>query len=162
MASCDMCGSDKEPFFSANVEGTPMKVCNGCLRYAKDARRIAPTLSEKKQKKIVKQEERRVQQDEEEAVERIQMIVPNYAQLIKNAREKRGLKQEQLAKLMNEKESLLHMVESGKRKPSFRLAEKLQTALGISLFEMYEEKKQKSSGRGSNGPLTIGDMIKQR
>lgn len=158
MVTCDMCGSNKEPFFSGSVEGTQMKVCNNCLRYAKDARRLAPVLTEKKQIQIEKREERRLEQ-EEEVVEQIQMIVANYASLIKNAREKRDLKQEQLAKLMNEKESLLHAVESGKHKPSFRLAEKLEAALGITLFEMYEEKKQKRTV-SLNGPLTIGDMIK--
>ncbi len=139
-----------------------MRVCSNCLRYAKDARRLAPIITEKKQLQLEKREERRLEEAEEEVVEHIQMIVPNYAQLIKTAREKRDLKQEQLAKLLNEKESLLHGVESGKHKPSFRLAEKLEAALGINLFEMYEEKKQKSATRTTNGPLTIGDLIKQR
>ena len=88
--------------------------------------------------------------------------VSNYSQLIKSARERKGLKQEDFAKFLNEKESVVAKWESGTMKPSIVIARKLENTLGIKLVEeeindSYEKKVSKESD-----VLTLGDFIKVR
>ncbi len=154
---CEMCGKDQGQFFNAKVEGSTMTVCGGCAKYASEKRPMRAAVPVRKQQGV--QSRRPVY--EEDRTERIQIIVPNFAQLIKEAREKKGLKQEQLAKQLAEKESLLHSLESGKHKPSMDLARKLERHLRISLILQHEEKHEGSGAKKKSGPLTIGDMIKQ-
>ena len=89
---------------------------------------------------------------------KIQTIVPNCATLIKKAREDSGLKQEEFAKSISEKTSLVHNLESGRFKPPIELARKLERFLKITLVEQYEEKKEAGVRKGGEG-LTIGDVI---
>ncbi len=156
---CDMCGSNKGPFYRATVEGTTMIVCNNCKSYASEARiiREEPVVKKKKQQDSV------INKTVVEEPEIIEVIVPDYASRIKRAREKLGLKQEELAKRIAEKESLIHSVESGHHEPSMDLARKLERILKIKLVETVRDDKPLSapsnnSGR-KNGPLTIGDLL---
>lgn len=160
MASCEMCGTQKGPFFKGIVEGTQMNVCSACMRYASSAKREKEQLTKKQQFKLEKKREREEAQEAEEHVEKIELIVTDFAQRIKNAREKNKLKQEELAKKLAEKESLLHTFESGKRKPSFALARKLEKALGITLIETVEDKKPQRKRVSLSGGMTIGDLLK--
>ena len=88
-------------------------------------------------------------------------VVSNYSELIKKAREKKGLKQDDLAKNIAEKESTIHKIETGALKPSFNLARKLELFLGIKLIGISEEKREINLNLKDNS-LTIGDLIKIR
>ena len=72
-----------------------------------------------------------------------------------------GLKQEDLAKEIAEKESVIHWLETGRHEPSLELARKLEKFLGIRLIDEAEE----GTGGGiisaeSKGKYTLGDFIK--
>ena len=64
-----------------------------------------------------------------------EFVVPEFATIISQARQKTGLKQEELATKMNERLSTISAVESGKREPDLKLAKKLERFLGIKLVE---------------------------
>ena len=85
--------------------------------------------------------------------------VPDYDQIIRKAREKRGLSQKDFANKLNEKESIVQKMETKTFKPSIKMAEKLQRILGIKLIETVEMEKVKQ-GKTESGVRTIGDMIK--
>ncbi len=91
----------------------------------------------------------------------VEEIVEEYAIKIKQAREKKGLNQEEFARFLGERESILQKIESGKQKPTIELAKKLEKQLGIQLIERIEEEvvEQKKSAKG---PLTIGDMLQMK
>ncbi len=153
MATCDMCG--KEAVYRALVEGAEVNVCEGCSRYGK----IIEKVRVKKEPKIRKigfvKKEKRAEP------EITQIIVPNYAQLIRTTREKKGLKQEELAKAVSEKESLIHSLEVGKYEPSIKIAKKLERFLKIKLIEEPEEKGDIPLAKKGEG-FTIGDIINVR
>ena len=157
-----MCGSEKGPFYNATLEGTKMRVCNNCRGYAKEAWLIKDTLPQEPKKRLLHSQQVREQErkEEQERGEIIMVIVEDYGGRIKQAREKQGVKQEDLAKRLAVKESELHAWESQHRKPRMEMARKLEKALGITLVEQHEEKRQQSS-RKSSGPLTIGDLLKR-
>ena len=86
------------------------------------------------------------------------VIVADYAEIIKRSRESKGLKQEELANEINEKTSLIHKLESKRFIPPLLLARKLEKFLDIRLVGDYR-KYIKTTVNLKNKDLTIGDLI---
>jgi len=148
---CDLCGTETENLFRAVVEGTELNVCKDCAKYGK--------VVEKKPVRAIEEKEEYAKKPAEPEREIIQVIVPDFAQIIKNKRELLGLKKKDFAKKISEKESLVHNIETGSFEPSISLATKLEKFLKIRLIEEYEEGHQKSSKTEADG-FTIGDLVK--
>ena len=85
-------------------------------------------------------------------------IVESYPDVIRKGREKKGLKQEELAQQITEKESVIHKLETGHLKPRLKLAKKLEIFLGIELVQNHEDNFGKKVDL-KNKTLTIGDLI---
>ncbi len=158
--NCDLCGKTGT-LFKAEIEGVRMNVCETCTRHGKvfhEIKQATPNEKKKEEKKVREMIERHESVAKKPEV--IQLIVKDYSMKIKNARERKGLKQEDFAKKINEKESLIHQMESGHMEPNIELARKLEHALGIKLIEEFiDEPEIGSEKTKSNGPLTLGDMI---
>ncbi len=148
---CDLCGAKTENLFRAIVEGTELNICKDCAKYGK--------IIEKKPVKVIEEKKEYVRKPAEPEKEIIQVIVPDFAQRIRNKRESFKLKQKEFAKKISEKESLIHNLETGSFKPSISLARKLEKFLKIKLIEEYEEEHEQSSETKPEG-FTIGDLIK--
>jgi len=88
-------------------------------------------------------------------------IVADYDQRIREARESRGLSQEDLAKELNEKASLIRKLERGDMLPSDDVRSKLEKELGISLIEGEEADDTEWSGDSST-TTTLGDVVKRK
>ena len=73
------------------------------------------------------------------AIEADYDVDPDYNVKIRQAREKLGLSQEQLGMLLNEKPSLIKMVESKKLKPDDALTRKFMHQLKINLIVSLSE-----------------------
>ena len=167
---CDMCSSP-EAVYRIELEGSVMNVCEKCASFGRIISKIQqeePVMPKKKQKQegvsgFIREEYAEKKPPKE--TETVQVIVSNYAALIKNAREKLGLKQEELAKKVAEKKGSIHKLESGRMKPSLAQARKLEKFLKISLVEAVElgdsDANPIKAGDSSEG-LTIGDMIKKK
>jgi len=153
MPNCEICGQETE-LVIAEIEGMDMSVCHKCAQFGqiKNIPKIKTELSKKISHKPIHSEPH---------LEIIETIVPDYSQKIKKARERLDLNQEDFAKKINEKESLLHKMETGSFEPSLPLAKKLEKLLGIKLIQKVEEEKIVSSKISSEG-LTIGDLIKKK
>jgi putative transcription factor len=154
---CDICSSP-EKVYKVEVEGIILNACERCASLGKIVGKIRREEPEKKKK-----QERALTEANLKAIkstETVQIISPNYSAIIRKAREKLGLKQEELAKKLAEKESTIHKLESGSAKPNLDLARKLERFLKISIIEevelespTVEEKRKPSDG------LTLGDLI---
>ena len=151
---CDMCGKEGN-LCKAIVEGAEMEVCNDC---AKLGRRVTQEYNEKERKVFSKPSVNRVKRLYEERVNK--SIVEGYGHLIKNKREKLNLKQEELAKKIAEKVSVIHNIESEHLEPSIKIAKKLEMCLHIKLIEMVSEQKYEKTINIMDRGLTLGDMIK--
>ncbi len=146
---CDMCGKDSE-LFQVKIEETIMNVCKNCARFG--------TIIRKKQLQRIELSKRHIQEEKEEPVE---VIVPNYSTLVKQARESRGLTQEDAAKLLSLKTSMLNNIERSRLKPNTELARKLEKFFKIRLVEEYNEEKSLPNNTKSEG-FTLGDFIKKK
>jgi putative transcription factor len=156
---CEMCGSQTQVLLKTNIEGSVLNVCRECASFGKIVGEIRPQPRRSKKKQEAKAAPSRPQAREEQ--EPIYMIVPGFARKIKNARERKGLDQKKFAKKINEKDSLIHKLETAALEPSIKLARKIEKFLGITLVQEYKDETVATS-RGSAKQVTIGDMIRIR
>jgi len=146
-----MCGKETEDLFKARIEGTEMAVCRPCTKYGKVFSSIKQR--DEKTKKFS------LTQPKEEKPE--ETVIENFSQLIRKARENSGLIQEDFAKKINEKLSILQKMEAGLFLPSLDNAKKLERMLGLKLVVLSENKAAPQE-TAKSGELTLGDVIKIR
>jgi len=146
MGLCELCGKETE-LVRAEIENTELKVCEACSKFGRVLGKV------KKEEAVVlpKRKELVVKEELEESV------VPDFAERIRKAREKRWMKQEEFGHFLNEKESVISKLETGRLSPTFELAKKLEDFLGIELIKEYSETK--ITAKKSSENLTIGDII---
>lgn len=160
---CEMCGKDFPHLKRVLVDGVPLMVCSNCARFgeesgAKSIKKEAATpgiISQRLEKREKKMQRRSIYQEEEE------ILALDFGERILNARRKKGYSQDDLAKKLNEKKSVIQKLEHGDMIPTDELIKKLERELGIKLMEKSERiivgtKNTEMSGAG----LTIGDLIK--
>ncbi|MEM0217217.1 MAG: multiprotein bridging factor aMBF1 [Candidatus Nezhaarchaeales archaeon] len=144
---CELCGKPiiGKPM-KAWIEGAQLTVCYRCSRYGSAVKPAAQraTLHQLPKRKEVRTE-----------LENI-VLVDKYNVLIRQARESMGLTQEDLARLIGEKESVIRRLESGRMIPSLELAKKLERLLKIKLYE--EARQEQDVPRPQNFELTLGDV----
>ncbi len=141
--NCEICDKRAPNPVKIRLEGAVLNVCESC---AKLGERISapPVFAPKRSSEFELPKEE---------------IVENYSSLVKSAREKRGMTQEQLAREILEKEFLIQRIEQGRMQPTIILAKKLQRCLGIQLITMTAQEKVEINKSQSSSP-TLGDYIK--
>lgn len=134
-AACEVCGSPLRASPNrVEIDGATMVVCNNCARLGKQLGPVAPlprVRANPAQGALRTMSQRPVDPEYE--------VDPDYNLKIRQAREKLGLSQEQLGKLLNEKPSVIKMVESKKLKPDLTLTRKLMHELKINLLVSLSE-----------------------
>jgi putative transcription factor len=120
------------------IDGSILGVCNSCANLGEKVKEVPKEVNEIPRNKL-KPRPRMMTHTQQINLEEME-IVPDYALTIKKAREKMGLSQDDLARRVNEKASVMSLIESGKMKPSILLGQKLERGLKIDLFTMIEEK----------------------
>tara|TARA_Y100000310_G_scaffold239125_1_gene242683 strand:- start:617 stop:1063 length:447 start_codon:yes stop_codon:yes gene_type:complete len=143
---CDLCGKEGS-LVVAKIEGTELNVCSSCGQHGKVIRTVQGIVVAPKQ--VVR----------ESGPEVMQLVVEDYGKRIRGKRDSLGLTQEKFSQQLNEKESVIQHLETGKGGLSLELARKLERKLGITLVEEYTDTKEGGTVSKSQG-LTIGDMIK--
>jgi putative transcription factor len=157
---CEMCGSETEVLLKTDIEGSVLNVCRNCAAFGKVMGEVRTAPKQRKSEKRHTQE-REMPAAIHDEQEPILVIVPGFSQKIKEAREKRGLDQAKFAKQINEKDSLIHKLETGTIEPSIKLAHKIEQFLGITLVQEYKDEKIASTSDSAK-QVTIGDMIRLR
>ena len=119
--NCDLCGKVHEGLIRTAIESAELNVCPDCVKFGKA---LAPLRGRAQQSSPKKAEVKE---------EKVKLLVEDYGKAIKNKRQSMGLSQKDFAAKLNEKESVIHKIETGALEPSFELAEKLEKILGIKL-----------------------------
>ena len=155
-----MCGREG-PTNRAIVEGSMVNVCSRCSKFGNVIDVTPPEFDESK---LLRRPFRPVVPVKKPETPSILLVVPDYAARVKNAREKALLNQEELAKAIGEKESVIHKVESSQFEPPMNVARKLELYLKIELLKELKSddsyKPEKFDVR--SGALTVGDVIRFR
>ena len=145
MGSCDLCGSENK-LIRAEIEGVLLNVCDSCGKHGNVLGEVPKKVIIPVKKKIIR-----------EVIE--ESIVSSFSDIIKQSRIEKELKQEDFAKLLNERESLVHKWENGILTPSIDTAKKIGKLLGINLIERVKESKIELD-KIESGAMTLGDVIK--
>lgn len=141
------------------VENVRLSVCRLC--YGKLVRRdIAKEIEvETSKARPAKPEPKTSKKPEERVLEEYE-VVPDYANKIKEAREKLGLTQKALADMIRESENTIKRIESGRLVPTIALAKKLESVLSIKLLEPIVESAQtRLPNPAKVKELTLGDVV---
>ncbi len=147
--NCEICGREIERGFKVVVEGSEVTVCASCKQYGTEKPSIA---SQAGVKRVV------IRRPKPKAkIEFAEELVEDYHLIIKKEREKRGWSQEQLAKKIQEKESLIRKIENAEIVPEPEVVEKLERLFNIRLREHVPEVKIETR-RISSTP-TLGDIV---
>lgn len=115
---CEVCGKGKIAYY-AIIEGATLGVCRMCAKYSNAV------------KPIVEKQPPSASTKEEGIVE----LIDDYGKKIKEARERKGMNVEELAKKINEKVGYLERIEKERTTPDEKLIRKLERELGIKLRE---------------------------
>jgi len=124
---CEVCG--KEIYGKGkyvDIDGAVMLVCEACSKLGRIVNPPKKTPPKKMVKKI------------QESFEEDKILKKDYHTIIRKARERLGLSQEELAQRIKEKSSVIKLLEAGKLQPDDNLTKKLERFLRIELYEEYE------------------------
>jgi putative transcription factor len=117
-----MCGSNTDSSTKVKIEGAVLKVCDSC----KDLGKEIKTSSKKRRRKKRSSSTRKRGSGK--------VLVPDYGDTLKNAREDEQLSIKEVADELNEKESLIKKIENQDLKPDKSLATKLSERFNITLY----------------------------
>ncbi|MEM2121684.1 MAG: multiprotein bridging factor aMBF1 [Candidatus Woesearchaeota archaeon] len=148
---CEICGKEVEKLYLAMIEGSKLKVCNECSKLGKV---LSVIREEKKEKDFVI-----VKKNKEPVVEKEFVIVSDYGNIIRKARERLGLKLEEFAKKLSLKESFVHKLETFQAEPDLETAARLEKILHVKLIEEVQEVPITKKNDFKN-ELTFGDLVK--
>ena len=127
---CEVCGRPlRGPSFLVEIDGATLRVCNSCTRFGS---KVQP------KKEIIPKIKKTTTYSSHFKTPSLELTV-DYHLEIKNAREKSRLSQEQLGHKINEKPSVIKLLESRRLKPDDILAKKIEHALKIKLLVPPED-----------------------
>ena len=157
---CETCGKHFIEGKKVKIEGCVAVVCNECARYGLVVGVVRPHVEPPKKPVVAAVPSRPVPSLSKvlEAELSVPSLKEDYGRIIKTAREKRQLKMEDFAKMLNEPESLIHRIESGKFEPADSLAHRIESLLRVKLFEKSSAMLPTGS-RHAAKDLTLGDVV---
>ncbi|HLC52107.1 MAG TPA: multiprotein-bridging factor 1 family protein [Candidatus Nanoarchaeia archaeon] len=144
MVECEMCGSPS--ILKAKVEGVGLNVCKSCSKYGEIEISYHPPLS----KNYLKEEEPPMK------------LIDSFSKVLIKIRQNLGLTQEEFAKSLNERESIIAKWEKGNITPDLRTVRKLEKIIGTKLLEKDKTDSEINNSGSSSDELTLGDFIRVR
>jgi putative transcription factor len=140
MAECEICGATivgKAQYIT--IGSSKLRVCRACARYGTSTSESQPAKARtllgsftSEQEQLARAKQRLYEQMDHELEEELE-IPEDFGRRIKEARERVGLKQAELAQRINEKQSLLRKIEHEEIMPTDEVRAKLERVLKISL-----------------------------
>jgi putative transcription factor len=155
-----MCGQEAPRLRKITVESSILSVCPNCIKFGKgsptkrgEETAVPDTISQR----LERREKRLKTKDVFEATQK--ELALDYPSRIRTARGSMGWSQEDLAKKINEKKSVVTKLEHGDMVPDEKLVKKLERKLEISLKETLTPVAVPKKSESSKG-MTLGDFIK--
>ena len=124
-------------------------VCQDCSRYG-------VVLPQKKQLTL-KLKKKAVPYSKDVFIEMDKVLVPEWGKRIRMMREKKGMSREELGAKVGEKTITIAKIENEELRPPDKTIEKLEKALGVTLFRIVEQGVVKHK---EVKPFTLGDLPK--
>ena len=150
---CEVCGGEiRGKPVEIVVEGSVVNACQRCRRFGSEPGKWRPfSLKHSPEKKAILPKRKRTPKIDIE-----EEVVPDYNEIIKRERERRGWTQEKLAKKINEKVSLIGKIERAEIVPEPRVIKKIEQLFNIKLTEKVQDVE--ITGRKGDVTPTLGDI----
>ncbi|MCX8181043.1 MAG: multiprotein bridging factor aMBF1 [Thermofilaceae archaeon] len=148
---CELCGGEiRGQAYLSVVDRAELILCEKCV---KKASKVYGPIGQSKTKNQLSQK-RTVSKRERNVVEE---VMEDYAEIIREARERMGLTRDALAAILGVKVSVIRRIEEGSLAPTIELAHKIERILRVKLVEKVIEERK---GRGEAGAweTTLGDV----
>lgn len=130
MATCEICGKTVNRTKKIKIDRVVLEVCDQCAVYGEPVEDTAvPTSTAVQTQRIFSQKK------PEKIIEEEYVLVDDYPERVRKARQQLGLEQKDLARMINEKQSVISKIESGSFQPDDTIVKKLEKTLKISLRE---------------------------
>jgi len=177
MVQCEMCGKETSTPNRVKVEGAELDVCDECTDFgtAVDTGDSGATTSTKYSTDSSSSSSAGGSSStttttsggggggrSTDMFEDIDEVAQDYDQRIREAREAAGLSQEELAKQLNEKASLIRKLEHGDTLPSDEVQRELEGALDIDLSAGAAGGEGEWESDTTAGEYTLGDVVERK
>jgi putative transcription factor len=169
-----MCGAETASPKTIKVEGAELDVCDNCADFGTEVKTQQSSSTSTKYSTSSSSGQSSTstgssgssggsRSRRRDMFDDMEEIAQDYDDRIRNARESTGLSQEDLAKELNEKASLIRKLEHGDILPSDSVQKKLEKKLDISLTAGSSGADDEEwSGGSSTGSYTLGDVVKRK
>jgi len=142
-AACEVCGSPlKAGPNKVEIDGAIMIVCSNCVKLG---RPVGGPLVRDARPTPIQSAFRSASSSSGSSAPELE-VDPEYNLKIRQAREKLGLSQEDLGRMLNEKPSVIRLVESKKLKPDLALTRKFMHYLKVNLLVPLSELEGRGTG----------------
>lgn len=140
-----MCGSKFDKLKKIKVDGAILSVCPKCERFGTpvESMRVYEDPIPRKQmgtnvpvKSVIINRKVTRKKGMDKDIESLE-IVPDYAQIIRLAREKTGMSQDEMADKLREKRTVISAIERGGIKPDIKTARKIENLLKVKILDEF-------------------------
>jgi putative transcription factor len=152
---CELCGRECD-CRAATIDGVKMMLCPGCLRHGQA---IEYTPKPAAQRPVLDKIKKPLVKDVYKEMDK--ELVSGWNEIIKKAREKKGITREELGFKIGERTVTISKIENGDLRPSDKVIEKLEKELNISLVEQVIDRSAGITSSRQSGGFTLGDFIKK-
>jgi putative transcription factor len=170
-----MCGAEEASLTTTKVEGAELELCSSCTDFGTEVRdestssgggKYSTSSSTGKSSSSSGSSSGSAGSSGSSTRPRdmfddMDEIATDYDERIRDARESRGLSQEELADQLNEKASLIRKLERADTLPTDEVQRKLERALDISLVE-GQSTDDADWETDDAGTMTLGDVVKRK
>ena len=153
MPFCELCGNSIQIPKNVIIDGSIFNVCLPCSKRgkpyepkqsSKKAVSVKPGSNPASQKKTIPVPQKKTIKFPPKTIQIIdeKILRPDFGRIIREARMKKGITQENVAHQLSEKVTLYKKIETGGIKPNEILSKKLERVLGIQLYENLVENNE--------------------
>jgi putative transcription factor len=154
---CELCGKEGFVCRPGIVDGVKMMLCSNCIRHG-EVIKITTESSSSVKSSVIDRIKKPIVKDVYKDMNK--ELVSGWNDLIKNARQKKGLSREELGFKIGERTVTISKIENGDLRPSDKTITKLEKELDITLFEIVKSISKISGVSQTDSSLTLGDFIK--
>ncbi len=180
MVQCEMCGTETSSPNRVKIEGAKLNVCDECTDFGTEIETGSSSSSSTKYSTSSSDDNSSTgagatntgasttssggggRGRKPDMFDDIEELAQDYDDQIRQGRERAGLSQEDLAKDLNEKASLIRKLEQGEMLPTDETQEKLEAALEIDLSAGGSTDDTDWESDSSTGEYTLGDVVERK
>ena len=176
MVQCEMCGTETSSPNRVKIEGAELDVCDNCTDFGTEVETEDSASSTSTKYSTGSSSSSSSSSGgtstsagssssggrRRDMFDDMDELAQDYDDRIRNARESAGMSQEDLAKELNEKASLIRKLEHGDTLPSDDVQTKLERKLDISLSASGGSEDTDWEGGSSTGEYTLGDVVERK